>query len=231
MKKIKGYSRYSIDECGVIKNIKRDYILQPRNSGYGAYLTVALINDSGVRKTKFVHRLVAENFLAKENGRFIVNHKDGNKYNNHINNLEWCTVAENVQHAYDTGLHIKASGVDSPNTKLSSQKVHNICASLMGGLQITSVAEIHNVSVSIVRNIKKGSCFKEITSAYALDSVKRYSRLSKETVVWVCEMLVVGYTPKDILSKTSNRHITLPRIFGIRAKRSFKEITNSYNFN
>lgn len=231
MKKIKGYSRYSINECGVVKNIKRNYILQPRNSGYGAYLTVSIINDLGVRKTKFVHRLVAENFLDEEDGKFIVNHKDGNKYNNHVDNLEWCTVSENVQHAYDIGLHNKASGVDSPNTSLSSQKVHNICASLMGGLTISSVAEIHGVSEAIVRNIKKGSCFKEITSTYNLSSVKRYDRLSKETVVWVCEMIVSGYSPKEILSKTENPHITISRILSIRAKRSFKEITINYNFN
>lgn len=230
MKIIKGFSKYSIDEYGLIKNIARDYFLQPRNSGYGSYLTVALINDQGKRKTKFIHRLVAENFLQQEEGKNIVNHIDGNKFNNHVSNLEWCTVAENIQHAYNTGLHNKAKGVDSPNTNLSTQKVRNICASLMSGLKIKSVAELHSVSENIVRNIKKGSCFKEITSKYNLSSIKRYDRLSKETVIWVCEMLVSGKTPKEIFKITENENLTLQRIYSIKSRRSFHEITSCFNF-
>ena len=230
MKIIKGYSRYAINESGIIKNISRDYILKPRNSGYGAYLTVALINDNGERKTKFIHRLVAETYIPKKDNKLIVNHIDGNKYNNHVSNLEWVTVSENIQHAYDTGLHCKSKGVDSPNTNLSSQKVHNICASLMGGLKISCVAQIHSVSESIVKNIKKGSCFKDITSNYDLDSVKRYHRLSSETVIWICEMLVAGLKPKEILKLTDNKNITLQRIQNIKAKRSFKEITTGFDF-
>ncbi len=230
MKSIKGYSRYSIDESGIVKNKSRNYILKPRNSGYGAYLTVALINNRGERKTKFIHRLVAETYIPRIDNKLIVNHIDGNKYNNHVSNLEWVTVSENIQHAYDTGLHVKAKGVDSPNTKLSSQKVHNICASLMGGLKISCVAKLHGVSESIVRNIKKGACFNDIASKYNLDSVKRYHRLSSETVIWICEMVASGLNPKEILKLTDNKNITLQRIQNIKAKRSFKEITSSFDF-
>lgn len=230
MKNIKGYSRYTIDESGIVKNISRDYILKPRNSGYGAYCTVALVNDKGKRKTKFIHRLVAETYLPNPNNKPVVNHVDGNKYNNHVSNLEWVTVAENIQHAYDTGLHSKAKGVDSPNTKLSAQKVHNVCASLMDGLKISCVAKLHGVSESIVKNIKKGTCFKEITSSYNLSSVKRYHRLSSETVIWVCEMLCSGLNPKEILKLTDNKNLTLQRIQNIKTRRSFKEITSGFDF-
>lgn len=230
MKVIKGYDKYSIDEYGVIKNISRDYVLQPRNSGFGGYMTLSLINNEGKRKTKFIHRLVAENFIDNKNNLPIVNHIDGNKFNNHVSNLEWVTVAENIQHAYDTGLHIKASGVDSPNTNLSYQKVHNICASLMGGLKIKSVAELHGVSESIVHNIKNRKCFIDITHQYDLDQVKRYERLSIETVLWVCEMLESGYSTTGIFEITDNKHLTMSRIQSIKARRSFKDLTNLYKF-
>lgn len=67
---------------------------KPQDNGCG-YLKIAW---------KYVHRMVAETFLDKEDGKDFVNHKDGNKKNNHVNNLEWCTRSENMQHAFENGL-------------------------------------------------------------------------------------------------------------------------------
>ena len=55
-------------------------------------------------KTFYVHRLVADAFLENTNNHCEVNHIDGNKQNNHVDNLEWCTHSMNIQHAFDTGL-------------------------------------------------------------------------------------------------------------------------------
>lgn len=65
----------------------------------------------GIQKTTYmVHRLVAKAFLDKPTGKDFVNHKDGNKLNNHVDNLEWCTIKENNQHARDTGLWVQPKG-------------------------------------------------------------------------------------------------------------------------
>lgn len=55
------------------------------------------------RRQKLVHRLVAEAFVPRIEGKNIVNHKDGNKMNNHYTNLEWCTQAENIAHSIANG--------------------------------------------------------------------------------------------------------------------------------
>lgn len=56
------------------------------------------------KRSYLVHRLIAETFIPNPDSKPVVNHKDGNKLNNSVENLEWVTVKENVRHAVDTGL-------------------------------------------------------------------------------------------------------------------------------
>lgn len=80
-------------------------------------------NEKGYQKVSvagrsvFVHRLVAEAFLSNPNDLPEVNHKDGNKENNHRSNLEWCSRSQNMKHAYATGLHpgVVVRGEKSPH--------------------------------------------------------------------------------------------------------------------
>ena len=71
-----------------------------QNSGY-LYVTLCINNKA---KNMLVHRLVALTFIPNPEKYEFVNHKDGNKKNNHVDNLEWCTNAYNIRHAYKNGL-------------------------------------------------------------------------------------------------------------------------------
>lgn len=62
------------------------------------------------RKTHMIHRLVAQAFIPNPDNKPCVNHIDGNKLNNHVSNLEWCSIQENNLHARQTGLHKQAVG-------------------------------------------------------------------------------------------------------------------------
>ena len=88
---------YQISNLGRIKNKKQNRILKPSKSG--GYYHISL--RYGQRKECLIHRLVAEAFIPNPHNLNYVNHKDENKLNNSVNNLEWCTAKYNV--AYGKG--------------------------------------------------------------------------------------------------------------------------------
>lgn len=96
---------YYVDEEGQVLG-KSGKVLKHCLNDKTGYLHVRVIIN-GKMKTKPIHRLVAETFLVKPSEKHEVNHIDGNKHNNHVENLEWVTRSENIKHAYKMGLQSK----------------------------------------------------------------------------------------------------------------------------
>ncbi len=116
-KDIEGYEgKYQISNFGNVKSletwtgdkyIKREKIL--KNVVYGnGYYYVCLSKKGEVKKHK-VNRLVAQAFIPNPENKPFTNHIDGDKLNNNVNNLEWCTQSENMKHASKIGLRKYAS--------------------------------------------------------------------------------------------------------------------------
>ena len=123
-KDVLGYEGlYQVSNYGRVKSLERknifycvlrkEYLERPVkekilsfNKNNNGYLQVCLTKN-GKYCTRSVHRLVAEAFISNPNNLPQVNHKDGNKENNKVDNLEWCTAKENSRHAIKTGLKKK----------------------------------------------------------------------------------------------------------------------------
>ncbi len=91
-------SNYQISNTGLVRNRTTSYILKGRETMNG-YLQVCLkIDDKNKFMNEYIHRLVAQYWLENSNNKKEVNHKDGNKHNNNVNNLEWVTAKENSNH-------------------------------------------------------------------------------------------------------------------------------------
>jgi hypothetical protein len=88
------FSRYSISDNGKLKNNNTSYIFNNQNVSLG-YVRISLIDDYGKQRYKFMHNLVAETFLVKKDN-CVVNHKDENKQNNCVGNLEYVTQKQNI---------------------------------------------------------------------------------------------------------------------------------------
>lgn len=102
-------------------------ILKPEILRSGYYSVRVWIGNKN-KKHIIIHKAVAYTFLDNPNKYTVINHKDGNKLNNNVDNLEWCTYGYNLQHAYDTGAFDKSkiSGENNHASKLTWNDVENI---------------------------------------------------------------------------------------------------------
>ena len=152
--KIKGFeNKYKITTEGKVwSEYKKDY-LKP-NPNHKGYLTISLNIDRRNKTTKAIHRLVAEHFIDNPENKSQVNHIDGDKTNNDISNLEWCSNKENNQHAIDTGLYTpKKCGMCKEikvfNNETNKEETY---------FSIANFAETYNYPVASVRScfVKRG---------------------------------------------------------------------------
>jgi hypothetical protein len=110
--KIPGFHNYEINGCGQHRNAKTGALLSDGYLSDSGYLKVRVIDDKGISRNVGIHRLLALTFLEHpvDTSDLLVNHKDGNKLNLDISNLEWATYLENNIHAWETGLQTGRNG-------------------------------------------------------------------------------------------------------------------------
>lgn len=144
---------YEVDTDGNVFNGKTGRKLKPRKLKHKNYYRVGLpIGD--VR----VHRLVAETFIFNDDpeNKIQVNHKNGVKSDNRVENLEWVTPSENLKHAYKIGLMSK-KGEKNSNAKITRKDVEDI---RMSNDTVTYLAERYDVTKNHIRRILSHKVWK-----------------------------------------------------------------------
>lgn len=136
--------------------LRKGKILKPSKTDKG-YLRISLSIKSN-KKNFLVHRLVAETFIENLNNLPDVNHKDGNKENNRVNNLEWVTKQENHIHAAKTGL--KAKQEKHGCSKLTLAQVNEIKDMLKTKMSYSEIAKIFNVSKQTIYQINNSKIWR-----------------------------------------------------------------------
>jgi hypothetical protein len=170
-KDIPGYEGYyQASNLGRIKSLSRwkkvfltqrifkpESILFQKNSSNG-YKIVTLSVDAA-KKTRTIHRIVAECFIGNQDGLKDVNHKDGDKHNNKPDNLEWMNRSQNIKHAYDTGLRTSTRGTAVWTNKLTEAQVVEIFHS--PGIH-SEIGKRYGVLKAAVQHIKSGRSWKHL---------------------------------------------------------------------
>ena len=156
-----GNGYYQISRNGLVRSVDRKLSNGATNRGVLRIPTLSKngyhyidLYCEGKRKRYYVHRLVAIAFIPNPNGYKIVNHINGIKVDNRVENLEWSTYSKNLIHAYRTGLN-KNIGVNHWNAKLSDNEVLGIREELRKErYKQYEIAEMYGVSDSTISEIK-----------------------------------------------------------------------------
>jgi hypothetical protein len=160
-KTIPGYEDYQVDTNGSVYSLKfgKRKKLKAGLDGRG-YLVINLW-ENGKAKNFKIHRLIMLSFHGESN--LQVNHIDGVKTNNNLTNLEYCTQAENIRHAYKTGLACN-KGVNNNSAKLTEKDVMEIKAALLApyiGIN-KDLGRKYAVNPATIRSIKSGRSWKHV---------------------------------------------------------------------
>lgn len=171
---LKDYKGYGITKSGKVWSYPKH-----NAKGYGAqhdgkwlkihtsttgYYYTRMSKGGGKSKLERIHRLLAIQFIEKQEGKDYINHKDGNKLNNSIHNLEWCTISENNKHGWIHGKNIeyrkqKIRESLYSRRKFNSKQIEYIKKESLSGRSRASLGRELNVSATLIFNIVKGVAY------------------------------------------------------------------------
>lgn len=154
IKDIKGFEgRYTISNLGIVRSLLTNKILKPHITKMGYARVNLRLAHSRKYKSFLVHRLVAKNFLANPNNYKEINHKDCNRLNNNVTNLEWCNRFYNIKYAFEKG-RASNKGVRNSNAKLNEDDIIAIKAMMRTGRFFqTDIAKLFKVHKNTIQMI------------------------------------------------------------------------------
>ena len=194
------------------------------------YLYVKLwINNKN--KAEFIHRAVAKAYIPNPENKPEVNHKDGIKTNNCVDNLEWVTSKENKIHARKYGLSKFSKGEDNGKSIYTNKQIEKVCKLLESNkYTVKEISEKTDVSTDTIYSIRTKNIWSEISKKYNIPKVQKISNTvyTNKQIEKVCKLLESNkYTVKEISEKTDVKKSTVNDILH---KRRWQHISDNYKF-
>jgi hypothetical protein len=168
MKAIPGYPHYSVTEDGRVWSELKQIFLKEVDNGNG-YKKVMLC-DKLTKKAYLIHRIVALTYLDNIDKKPCVNHKNGIKSDNRVENLEWCTYSENNKHAFRTGLKWHSELQKSKVSKNAEKYSCKLVLDTATGIFYNSVVEAsryYNINIASIYSYLNGKVKNKTTLIYA----------------------------------------------------------------
>lgn len=225
------YDYYMISDQGLVWN-RRECRLMSQTPASSSYLAVNLSGEFGP-KTTMVHRLVAMAFVYNPEPliRKVVNHIDGNKFNNWAYNLEWVTAQQNTQHAMSLGLFNPKNC--SKMTIDTRDEIRRLLS--LKKYSCREIAEMTGVSKSLVSHIRYGETWSDENS---VESYSIRNRIDENDVKKICEYFEnykEDYSTAHMNNALAYANIEINANYRKIAKnifdrKNYKHISKNYNF-
>lgn len=242
-------AHYAISNYGKIVNLRNNKLMKTYfdKDGYERITlctNVKLINRRGKKSKHYsIHRLVAWEFIGPppDSIHNVVNHKNGIVKYNFVDNLEWCSVLDNTNHAKETGL-MNTRGTSSKNCKYSEKLINRICEYFENGFNNVEIYELitgnrnykeHGEAsglYNLINKLGKRTSYRDIVEKYDYRPDMSYFNCNEEISI-IRKMIGDGCTNYDILYKfgyhcPSDNYLFYNRIISERAK--CKVLFNDY---
>lgn len=166
-KDVPGYEgKYQASTLGRVRSLDRETPFKNsvthrkgkvlKHGSVGGYLNINLFDHALKCKSFLAHRVIAITFIPNDHSLKEVNHKDGDKKNNRVENLEWCTRSENIMHGYRTGLYGEhGKGENNKVSKLTNSDIYKIRAIGHSQPYVKTAAEFGVANVVISRIVRR----------------------------------------------------------------------------
>lgn len=220
---------YSASSFGRIKRdagsprCRTDRVLKPMLNARG-YFTVALVRTGTAQRPMMVHRLVLAAFIGPPpSPTHEGNHINGDKTDNRIDNLEWATRAENIQHAYDTGLHGRYVGSKASAARLSENDVVRILAMVANRCYRRDIANKFCVSIKTIDEIVAGNNWRHVPRPDLSDKRRGRHVLTDADVRTIKTLLAEGSLSHGQIAKRFG--VSGPTIWQIASGRTWRHVS------
>lgn len=204
---------YEVNECGEVRNSNNKVLLIGGFNSSG-YIRVTIHLGVNQKKAMLVHRLVASAFMPKPpSSIYQINHIDGDKTNNNMNNLEWVTPKENTMHAWVHGLI--QDGEHANHHVYTEKEMRHACGLLTKGYPINKIAKLTGIDKNAIKRVYRGKNWIFLYKEYNFPSPKKrktlnhyYKFIDNLLLMNAPRQYIMGKCPDDIDKFTFNNLIS-----------------------
>lgn len=177
---------YEVSNFGMIRDKDHNMVRISESYGYRVFYYLDQETHKATR-VKSIHRAVAQAFIPNPNGYNLVNHLDGNKFNDVVYNLEWADTSMNMEHSYLQGLNT--------NQVYTNNQIHRVCKLIeKGNISHVEIAKMTGVDRKTISDVYRGRRWAEISKNYSF-APKKWTPELKATIA---DMVIKGQKAKDI---------------------------------
>lgn len=225
-RKIPGYSRYYMNEWGVIYSEYSRRIMSHKYNEY-PYPIIQLTGDDNCIKQKRVHRLVYITWIGPLDDEEVINHKDERMYHTHYSNLEKCDMLYNTRYSIKSGRKYAPFPLEVVDEIL---RLHSIGKSDRQIIEILKLGiELQSTIRSLIYRSKKGEVYQDLVLKYGIEKdIKTRPNFSLDTIHKICQLLQENTYSMNEISRICN--VSDTTVARIKHRERWKDISKDYSF-